>query len=103
MPLPVLSLWFPESIYKAGERINDYWTSAIFWGAIVSTIFNFLAWQTSVEVPVDLQAQLVETITQIFTTGDVLTGIGGLISIAITIFRLYRTDKTVTLKPVSVS
>lgn len=91
-----------RAIYKAGERINDYWTSAIFWGAIVSTIFNFLAWQTSVEVPVDLQAQLVETITQIFTTGDVLTGIGGLISIAITIFRLYRTDKTVTLKPVSV-
>ena len=91
-----------RAIYRAGERINEYWKSAIFWGAIISTLFNFLAFQTKVEVPIDLQAQLVELITQIFTTGDVLTGIGGIISIAITIFRLFKTDKTITLKPVSV-
>ena len=91
-----------RAIYRAGERINEYWKSAIFWGAIISTLFNFLAFQTKVEVPIELQAQLVELITQIFTTGDVLTGIGGIISIAITIFRLFRTDKTISLKPVSV-
>ena len=83
------------------DQVETYWKSGAFWFAILAFIANLVSWWTSVPIPENLTTQLVEAITTYATTGDILTFIGDVVSIAIVIFRIFKTKQPI--EPVSLS
>lgn len=83
------------------DQVETYWKSGAFWFAILAFIANLISWFTGVPIPENLTTQLVEAITQYATTGDILTFIGDIVSVAIIIFRIFKTKKVI--EPVKLS